>query len=72
MRVRAWLARDRHDWHRLEVRKAEWRAQAELVVEVGGGAAGGEGGRKRRRGEAGAGGGKKRKGGAAVPRRLTV
>ncbi|KAG2448186.1 hypothetical protein HYH02_006771 [Chlamydomonas schloesseri] len=48
---------------KLEVRKAEWRQQAELLAgaEGGAGGAGGEGGRKRRRGEGGAGGGKKRK-----------
>ncbi|PNW85504.1 hypothetical protein CHLRE_03g189605v5 [Chlamydomonas reinhardtii] len=56
------LARAAQD--KLEVRKAEWRQQAELLAGTEGGAgggAGGEGGRKRRRGEGGAGGGKKRK-----------
>ncbi|KAG2487876.1 hypothetical protein HYH03_013459 [Edaphochlamys debaryana] len=43
---------------KLEMRKAEWRQQADLIAEMEGGGPGGEGKGKRRRGE---GGGKKRK-----------
>ncbi|GLC38649.1 hypothetical protein PLESTB_000456300 [Pleodorina starrii] len=46
---------------KLEMRKAEWRQQAELMADMEGDGAGREGGRKRRRGEGGGAGGKKRK-----------